>query len=194
MRPDSHRTLAAIRRWGNRGGTGHRPGARSGRPGQGRGCQRLGGPGDLRPAALRGQQVINDRSPPCSAACKQPARTTASHRGVDHYVTESRDTGLPRAGCGCLAKRCGQRKAPPETRWAWFTMRVRSSSSVRQVHTHRSMIAFIRGMRIPVLVIVIPLSARTASKAAVYLLSRSRITYFTVVPVSGAGRLLKSRT
>jgi hypothetical protein len=56
------------------------------------------------------------------------------------------------------------------------------------------MIAFIRGMRIPVLVIVIPLSARTASKAAVYLLSRSRITYFTVVPVSGAGRLLKSRT
>jgi hypothetical protein len=27
---------------------------------------------------------------------------------------------------------------------AWFRMRVRSSSSVRQVRTHRSMIAFIR--------------------------------------------------
>src|SRR5947209_7619821 len=61
------------------------------------------------------------------------------------------------------------------SRWAWLRMRVRSRSSVRQVRIQRSMIAFIRGTRIPVVIVVMPLSARTASKAAVYLLSRSRI-------------------
>ena len=60
-------------------------------------------------------------------------------------------------------------------------MRVRSSSSVRQVRIHRSMIAFIRGTRIPVVIVVMLLSARMASNAAVYLLSRSRIRYFRVV-------------
>jgi hypothetical protein len=39
------------------------------------------------------------------------------------------------------------------------------------------MIAFMRGMRIPVVMMVMPLSARTASKAARNLLSRSRIRY-----------------
>jgi hypothetical protein len=34
-----------------------------------------------------------------------------------------------------------------------------------------------RGMRIPVVTMVMPLSARTASKAAMNLLSRSRIRY-----------------
>ena len=63
-------------------------------------------------------------------------------------------------------------------------MRVRSSSSARQVRIQRSMIAFIRGTRIPVVIVVMPLSARTASKAAVYLLSRSRMRYFTVVLAS----------
>ena len=65
-------------------------------------------------------------------------------------------------------------------RWIWFTMRVRSSSSVRQVRIQRSMIAFMRGTRIPVMIVAMPLSARTTSKDAVYLLSRPRIRYFTV--------------
>jgi len=46
------------------------------------------------------------------------------------------------------------------------------------------MMAFIRGTRIPVFVTVMPSSARTASKAAVYLLSRSRIRYLVVAPAS----------
>jgi hypothetical protein len=60
-------------------------------------------------------------------------------------------------------------------------MRVRSSSSARQVRIQRFMIAFIRGTRIPVMIIAMPLSARTASKAALSLLSGSRIRYVTVV-------------
>jgi hypothetical protein len=46
------------------------------------------------------------------------------------------------------------------------------------------MIAFMRGTRIPVFTMAMPSSAKTASKAAVYLLSRSRIRYFTVAPAS----------
>ena len=61
---------------------------------------------------------------------------------------------------------------------------MRSSSSVRQVRIQRFMIAFIRGTRIPVVIVVMALSARTASKAAVYLLSRSRIRYLTVALAS----------
>ncbi|MBP2329601.1 hypothetical protein JOF56_009986 [Kibdelosporangium banguiense] len=41
------------------------------------------------------------------------------------------------------------------------------------------MIAFTRDTRMPVVIVVIPLSVRTASKALVYLLSRSRIRYLT---------------
>ena len=46
------------------------------------------------------------------------------------------------------------------------------------------MIAFMRGTRTPVFTTAMPSSARTASKAAVYLLSRSRIRYFMVAPAS----------
>jgi hypothetical protein len=47
------------------------------------------------------------------------------------------------------------------------------------------MIAFMRGIRMPVVMVVIPLPARMASNALVYLLSRSRIRYcIAVVPAS----------
>ncbi|CAM3943441.1 hypothetical protein KIPE111705_32750 [Kibdelosporangium persicum] len=48
---------------------------------------------------------------------------------------------------------------------------MRSRSSVRQVRIQRSMIAFMRGTRIPVVMTVIPLSASTVSEVVVYLLS-----------------------
>jgi hypothetical protein len=43
------------------------------------------------------------------------------------------------------------------------------------------MIAFIRGTRIPLITVVMPLSASTVSNATVNLLSRSRISYLTAV-------------
>jgi hypothetical protein len=43
-----------------------------------------------------------------------------------------------------------------------------------------SMIAFMRGMRMPVFTMAMPSSSKTASNAAAYLLSRSRMRYFTV--------------
>ena len=46
------------------------------------------------------------------------------------------------------------------------------------------MIAFMRGTRTPVFTMAMPSSSSTASKAAVYLLSRSRIRYFAVAPTS----------
>jgi hypothetical protein len=46
------------------------------------------------------------------------------------------------------------------------------------------MIAFIRGTRTPIFTMATPSSSKTASKAAVYLLSRSRIRYFTVASTS----------
>ena len=45
--------------------------------------------------------------------------------------------------------------------------------------TQRSMIEFMRGTRMPVVTTSMPSSSKTASKARVYLLSRSRIRYFT---------------
>lgn len=70
-------------------------------------------------------------------------------------------------------------------------IRVRSRSSALHERTQRSVIAFMRGTRTPVFVIAMPSSSRTASNAAVCLLSRSRIRYFTVVLVSW-GALLHS--
>jgi hypothetical protein len=52
-----------------------------------------------------------------------------------------------------------------ETR-RWFRIRVRSSSSRRQVRTHRFMITFIRGIWTPLRPTVIPASARTVSNGA----------------------------
>jgi len=46
------------------------------------------------------------------------------------------------------------------------------------------MIAFILGTLIPVFTTAMPSVWNTASKAAVYLLSRSRMRYFTLVPAS----------
>jgi hypothetical protein len=46
------------------------------------------------------------------------------------------------------------------------------------------MIAFIRGTRTPVFTMAMPSFRKTASKAAVYRVSRSRSRYFIVVPVS----------
>lgn len=68
--------------------------------------------------------------------------------------------------------------------WAWFTIKVRSRSSALHERTHRSMIAFMRGTRIPVFTVAMSSSSKTALKAAVYLLSRSRIRYFTVALAS----------
>jgi hypothetical protein len=57
----------------------------------------------------------------------------------------------------------------------WFQIKVLSSSSCRQVCTHRSMIEFMRGARMPLRITSTPASARTASESAGNLLSRSRI-------------------
>ena len=54
-------------------------------------------------------------------------------------------------------------------------IRSRSSSSRRIVPTKRSAIAFARGARIGVLMILMSMAVKTASKAAVNLLSRSRM-------------------
>jgi hypothetical protein len=56
-----------------------------------------------------------------------------------------------------------------------FPVSVRSSSSRRQVRTHRFMIAFIRGTWTPLRTTVIPASARIVSNSVGYLPSRSRI-------------------
>lgn len=61
---------------------------------------------------------------------------------------------------------------------------VRSRSSALQDRTQRSMIAFMRGTRIPVLTMAMPSPSKTLSNARVYLLSRSRIRYFIVTPAS----------
>src|SRR3954470_6081001 len=57
-------------------------------------------------------------------------------------------------------------------------IKVRSSSSWREVRIHRSMIEFMRGIWMPVSTTAMSVWARMASNRAGYLLSRSRMRYF----------------
>jgi hypothetical protein len=70
------------------------------------------------------------------------------------------------------------------SRCARFQIKVRSSSSSRQACTHRSMIEFIRGSRIPLGTTSIPASASTVSNRSGHVPFRSRIMNRARVPAS----------
>lgn len=97
--------------------------------------------------------------------------------------------GVQRAGvCDALVGPVGVvvlfELAQAWSRWRWFQIRVRSRSSRRQVCTHRSMIEFMRGMRIPLSTTLMPASFRTLSNNSGNLPSRSRIRKRARQPVS----------
>jgi hypothetical protein len=69
-------------------------------------------------------------------------------------------------------------------RCRWFQIKVRSSSSCRQVCIQRSVIEFLLGIRIPVVTTRRPASWSTASNTAVNFESRSRIRNFALAPAS----------
>jgi hypothetical protein len=69
-------------------------------------------------------------------------------------------------------------------RWRWFQIRVRSSSSRRQLPIRRSVIEFMRGAATAERMTRVPAAWNTASDACVKLVSRSCRTNFARVPAS----------
>jgi hypothetical protein len=152
--------LRGAERWSRPGRLGLP--SRGGAIGARRRRRRRRSAGRLGPA--RGRTAAGQR-PDSGRARSGVAGQTAARRNPPALDPAVAGAG-ERSRCpGAAGARCRTARTPVGRAggWDWFQIKARSSSSRRQVCTHRSMIEFILGIRTPLSTVSMPASVRMAS-------------------------------